>query len=44
VVTGLECDGRALCEDLYCARGEMENRIREQQRQLFADRFRLHPA
>jgi hypothetical protein len=26
---------RALYEDLYCARGEMENRIKEQQRYLF---------
>ncbi|WP_419648336.1 transposase, partial [Thiolapillus sp.] len=25
-------------EDLYCARGEMENRIKEQQLGLFADR------
>lgn len=29
---------QALYEDLYCARGEMENRIKEQQRYLFADR------
>ena len=29
---------RPLYEDLYCARGEMENRIREQQLDLFADR------
>ena len=29
---------RALYEDLYCARGEMENRIKEQQLDLFADR------
>ncbi len=29
---------RALYEDLYCARGEMENRIKEQQLYLFADR------
>jgi len=28
----------ALYEDLYCARGEMENRIKEQQHYLFADR------
>ena len=28
----------ALYEDLYCARGEMENRIKEQQLYLFADR------
>lgn len=41
IVTSLpaeERDGRALYEDVYCARGEMENRIKEQQRCLFADR------
>jgi hypothetical protein len=41
VVTSLPCaqiDRRALYEDLYCARGEMENRIKEQQLDLFADR------
>jgi hypothetical protein len=31
-------DARALYEDLYCARGEMENRIKECQLDLFADR------
>lgn len=31
-------DARALYEDFYCARGEMENRIKEQQLGLFADR------
>jgi hypothetical protein len=31
-------DARALYEEDYCARGEMENRIKEQQLQLFADR------
>jgi len=31
-------DARALYEDLYCARGDMENRIKEQQLGLFADR------
>jgi hypothetical protein len=30
--------GRALYEQLYCARGDMENRIKEQQLDLFADR------
>ena len=29
---------RELYEDLYCARGDMENRIKEQQLDLFADR------
>ena len=40
VVTSLEAEtwpARALYEDLYCARGEMENRIKEQL-MLFADR------
>lgn len=31
-------DGRTLYEDVYCARGDMENRIKEQQLYLFADR------
>lgn len=31
-------DGRALYETVYCARGEMENRIKECQLDLFADR------
>ena len=31
-------DGRHLYEDVYCARGEMENRITECQIDLFADR------
>jgi hypothetical protein len=44
VVTSLPSRGRhsygtrALYEDLYCARGEMENRIKEQTLYLFADR------
>jgi len=41
VVTSLpaaEFGARALYEDIYCARGEMENRIKEQQLYLFADR------
>ena len=29
---------QALYEDFYCARGDMENRIKEQQLDLFADR------
>jgi len=33
-----EGDGRHLYEDVYCARGEMENRIKECQLDLFADR------
>jgi hypothetical protein len=31
-------DVRTLYEDFYCARGDMENRIKEQQLGLFADR------
>ena len=41
VVTSLrpgEARGRRLYETLYCARGEMENRIKECQLDLFADR------
>lgn len=33
---------QALYEDLYCARGNMENRIKEQQLYLFADRTSTH--
>ena len=41
MVTSLSAErlaARSLYEDLYCARGEMENRIKEQQLCLFADR------
>jgi Transposase DDE domain group 1 len=41
IVTSLTAgagDGRYLYEDVYCARGEMENRIKECQLDLFADR------
>ena len=41
VVTSMpadEIDARTLYEDVYCARGEVENRIKEQQLDLFADR------
>ena len=41
IVTSLniqEIDGRRLYERVYCARGEMENRIKECQLDLFADR------
>ncbi len=33
---------QALYENVYCARGEMENRIKEQQLDLFADRTSAH--
>ena len=41
VVTSLPAsaiDARTLYEDVYCARGAVENRIKEQQLDLFADR------
>jgi hypothetical protein len=38
VVTNLAGDAQALYDEVYCARGEMENRIKEQQLGLFADR------
>jgi hypothetical protein len=37
-LTPAEVDGRRLYEKVYCARGEMENRIKECQLDLFADR------
>ena len=42
VVTNLKGDPQVLYEKLYCARGEMENRIKEQQLDLFADRTSCH--
>jgi len=42
VVTNLPGDPQALYDDLYCQRGDMENRIKEQQLYLFADRTRCH--
>lgn len=42
VVTNLEGDPRKLYERVYCARGDMENRIKEQQLDLFADRTSCH--
>jgi len=42
VVTSLEGDAQALYDKVYCARGEMENRIKEQQLGLFADRTSCH--
>jgi hypothetical protein len=46
VVTSLKrkaVAGRYLYEKIYCARGEMENRIKECQLDLFADRTSAHP-
>ena len=45
VVTSLSAervDARTLYEEHYCARGDMENRIKEQQLFLFADRTSTH--
>jgi hypothetical protein len=45
VVTSLareEHEARHLYEKLYCARGEMENRIKECQLELYADRTSAH--
>ena len=42
VVTSLEGDAQALYDEGYCARGEMENRIKEQQLGLFSDRTSCH--
>ena len=39
---GSEYEKRYLYEELYCARGEMENRIKEQQLNLFGDRTSCH--
>ena len=42
VVTNLPGEAQALYEEVYCARGEMENRIKEQQLGLFAQRTSCH--
>ena len=41
-LSGRDVHSRELYEDLYCARGDMENRIKEQQLDLFADRTSAH--
>ena len=38
VVTNLEGDAKHLYDKIYCARGDMENRIKESQLDMFADR------
>ena len=38
IVTNLDGEANELYERVYCARGDMENRIKEQQLALFADR------
>ena len=42
VVTNLKGDAERLYRRRYCARGEMENRIKDQQLDLFADRTSSH--
>jgi hypothetical protein len=45
IVTSLDAQdwpAQRLYEELYCARGEMENRIKEAQLDLFADRLSTH--
>jgi len=42
VVTNLRGDPQELYDNLYCARGDMENRIKEQQLDLFSDRTSCH--
>jgi hypothetical protein len=42
IVTNLSGEPQALYDEIYCARGEMENRIKEQQLGLFAGRTSCH--
>ena len=42
IMTTLSGDPQALYEDVYCNSGNMENRIKEQQLYLFADRTSAH--
>jgi hypothetical protein len=42
IVTNLEGEAQYLYDQVYCARGDMENRIKEQQLDLFADRTSCH--
>jgi hypothetical protein len=42
IVSNQACDPQELYDDVYCQRGEMENRIKEQQLDLFADRTSCH--
>ena len=41
-MTTLPGKSHVLYRERYCARGEMENRIKEQQLELFADRTSCH--
>jgi Transposase DDE domain group 1 len=42
LVANVPGDPQDLYEDVYCQRGEAENRIKEQQLDLFADRTSCH--
>lgn len=42
IVTTLEGQPQTLYDEVYCQRGDMENRIKEQQLMLFADRTSCH--
>ncbi len=42
VITTLSGDAQQIYDNVYCARGDMENRIKEQQLGLFADRTSCH--
>jgi len=42
IITNLAGEAQSLYENDYCARGEMENRIKEQQLDMFADRTSCH--
>jgi hypothetical protein len=42
IVTSLEGEAQELYDEGYCARGNMENRIKEQQLDLYADRTSCH--
>jgi Transposase DDE domain group 1 len=42
IVTNLDEEAQHLYDNVYCARGEMENRIKEQQLDLFAGRTSCH--
>jgi hypothetical protein len=42
IITNMRGQPSWLYEDIYCARGEMENRIKEQQLDLYADRTSCH--
>jgi hypothetical protein len=42
LVVNVAGDPQELYEDVYCQRGDMENRIKEQQLDLFADRTSCH--